>query len=200
MFGTLTVVSADNPASSALGGFKESTAALRHCRQCMATSEEASTKVICIHVQLSVVLRIHVCASYQFQDKDFTLRTLEDHRHQCDILEEDISNFTENSKEYGVNFRSILMELTYFDVCSGALLPDVMHDLLEGVLQYEGNLLLQHCITDCQYFTLAYLNSIIENIELGYMEADDRPTPITSQVLRSDRGLGQKGRNSLMRG
>ena len=150
MFGTLTV---DNPASSALGEFKESTSALRHCCQCMATAEEASTK----HAYLALCGMKDTCMC-QFQDKDFTLRTLEENRHQCDILEEDISNFTENSKEYGVNFRSILMELTYFDVCSGALLPDVMHDLLEGVLQYEGNLLLQHCITDCQYFTLAYLN------------------------------------------
>lgn len=147
-----------------------------------------------------MVLRIHVCAPYQFQYKNFTLRTLEDHRHQCVVPEEDISNFTENSKEYGVNFHSILMELTYFDVCSGALLPDVTHDLVEGVLQYEGNLLLQHCITDCQYFTVAYLNSVIENIELGYMEADDRPIPITSQVLHSDRSLEQIGRSSLMRG
>ena len=78
-------------------------------------------------------------------------------------------------------------------------LPDVMHDLLEGVLQYEGNLLLQHCISDFQYFTLTFLNSVIENIELGYMESDGRPTPITSHVLSSDRTLGQKGRNSLMR-
>ena len=135
--------------------------------------------------------QVRVC--FQFQEKDFTLRTLDVHCEQCDELEEDVSNYVENSKEYGVNFRSILMELEYFDVCSGALLQDVMHDLLEGVLQYEGNFLLQHCITDCQYFTLAHLNSVIDSIELGYMEADDRPTPITSQVLRSNRNLGQKG-------
>lgn len=45
LFGTVTVLSADNPASCAVGGFKESTAAYRMCRQCMATHDEASTKV-----------------------------------------------------------------------------------------------------------------------------------------------------------
>jgi hypothetical protein len=43
-------------------------------------------------------------------------------------------------------FRSALMELRYFDICSGALVPDVLHDVLEGGLQYEAKLLLQHCI------------------------------------------------------
>lgn len=44
-FGTVAVISADNPASNGLGGFKESTAALRYCRQCMADSLEAKTQV-----------------------------------------------------------------------------------------------------------------------------------------------------------
>ena len=36
-FGSLTIVSADNPASCTLGGFKETTAAHRMCRQCLST-------------------------------------------------------------------------------------------------------------------------------------------------------------------
>ena len=45
-FGSLTTVSADNPASCALGGFKESTAAYRMCRQCLSTHDEFSEKVM----------------------------------------------------------------------------------------------------------------------------------------------------------
>ena len=45
-FGTIAVISADNPASSALGGFKESGAAYRYCRQCLGTYDETSTKVM----------------------------------------------------------------------------------------------------------------------------------------------------------
>ena len=44
---------------------------------------------------------------------------------------------SEASKLYGINRDSILNKLAYFHVCSGALLPDVMHDVLEGTLQYE---------------------------------------------------------------
>lgn len=42
--GTVTVVSADNPASAALGGFKQSSSAFRFCRHCMGT-EDVQTKV-----------------------------------------------------------------------------------------------------------------------------------------------------------
>lgn len=44
-YGTIAVVSANNPASNALGGFKESVAAYRYCRQCMASAQEAKIEV-----------------------------------------------------------------------------------------------------------------------------------------------------------
>lgn len=43
--GTIAVVSADNPASNCLGGFKESSTAFRPCRQCMVTSDELRSEV-----------------------------------------------------------------------------------------------------------------------------------------------------------
>ena len=48
-YGTVAIVSADNPASNSLGGFKESTAAYRYCRQCMATSTETKNTVMIGH-------------------------------------------------------------------------------------------------------------------------------------------------------
>lgn len=45
IYGTIAVVSADNLASNALGGFKEGFTALRHCRQCMGTYEECKREV-----------------------------------------------------------------------------------------------------------------------------------------------------------
>lgn len=44
---------------------------------------------------------------------------------------------------YGINRRSILDSLTYFKVATGALIPDIMHDLLEGVLVLETKLMLK---------------------------------------------------------
>lgn len=43
--GTVSIVSADNPASAALGGFKQSASAFRFCRHCMGTEQDIQTKV-----------------------------------------------------------------------------------------------------------------------------------------------------------
>ena len=43
--GTIAVVSSDNLASLALGGFKESCSATKMCRHCMTTKEESQVKV-----------------------------------------------------------------------------------------------------------------------------------------------------------
>ena len=44
-YGTLTLVSGDNLASSSLGGFKEGGSAHRHCRHCHGTAEETRQMV-----------------------------------------------------------------------------------------------------------------------------------------------------------
>ena len=103
------------------------------------------------------------------------MRTLEKHMLQCVQLENDPDG--EYSKEYGINCRSAFLDLDYFDLCSGALVPDVMHDLLEGALQHVLKLLLHYCIEEKRYFTLTKLNRKISGIELGYME-DNRPSLI----------------------
>ncbi len=98
------------------------------------------------------------------------------HQQQCAELE-GVSG-RDASKLYGINHNAILNELSYFDVCSGALLPDIMYDVLEGALQYEVKLMLGVMVYGDQYFTLDDLNTRLENIELGYMEAKDCPTPL----------------------
>lgn len=78
-------------------------------------------------------------------------------------------------------------------MCDGGLVPDVMHDILEGALAYEAKLLLLYMIKE-KYFTLDELNSRLENMELGYMEAKDRPTVIASNTLSSSSNkLKQEG-------
>lgn len=111
--GTICLIPADNLASNALGGFKEGSTATHGCRHCLATPSEMKAS---------------------FMESSFLLRTPCDHRRKCNQLdlaptEEDRKKL---SKEFGINSRSILNELQYFDVCSGALVQDVMHDVLEG--------------------------------------------------------------------
>ena len=74
---------------------------------------------------------------------------------------------------------------SYFHVCGGGLIPDIMHDLLEGALQYEVKIMLQEMINEENYFTLGMLNSRLTTTELGYMEAKDRPTSIDNKNLTS---------------
>ena len=90
---------------------------------------------------MSVLYSINL--GIQFEEA-FTLRSLAIHLHHCDCLEDDPVNYEENSKEFGVNYRSKLLELKYFNACSGGMVADVMHDLLEGTLQYEAKLVLKH--------------------------------------------------------
>ena len=115
---------------------------------------------------------------FQFREPDFTLRTIDDHLRHC----VEIETSAEASVRYGVNRKSILTQLQFFNICSGALIPDVMHDVLEGVLQYETKLILSH-ITSCHYISLSHVNHLIECIELGYMEVSSRPSTI---VLNMD--------------
>ena len=49
-YGTMTVFSADNLASNAVGGFKESSSAYRPCRQCLCANDELQHQVVDNHV------------------------------------------------------------------------------------------------------------------------------------------------------
>ncbi len=134
----------------------------------------------------------------QFTENELTLRCLDEHKRMCGKLlaTTDPQSLVKRSKRYGINVQSTLMSLEYFDLCSGALVPDVMHDVLEGVLQYEMKLLLCHCIFNKKYFTASFLTHLMEVFELGYMEISNRPTPITKTLLKKKtNSLNQNGKN-----
>ena len=79
--------------------------------------------------------------------------------------------------------RQFLRIPTNLRIC--AVVPDVMHDILEGVLQYEVKLILAQFISEDRYFTMEQLNHTIESLELCYSEARYRPTQITA-ILRGN--------------
>lgn len=77
------------------------------------------------------------------------------HTHMAQLTElEKAEDQALVSKEYGINCRSIFMDLEHFDICK-CLVPDVMHDILEGALQYELKLCLQYLIDTAKYFTVS---------------------------------------------
>lgn len=120
------------------------------------------------------------------------MRSLDKHLEQCERLEENPGG--DLSKEYGINYRSPLAQLKYFDICSGALVTDVMHDLLEGMLQDETKNMLRH-LNSMKVLKAKELTNIMESFEFGYMEIANRPTPISRKTLKSkDNSLKQNGK------
>lgn len=64
--GTISVISADNPASAALGGFKQSASAFRFCLHCLGNEADIQSKVQ-LHVHVFVCMcwcggDVYVCS------------------------------------------------------------------------------------------------------------------------------------------
>ena len=74
-------------------------------------------------------------------------------------------------------------------------MSDILHDVLEGALQYETKLMLREFICHDRYFSLEQLNQIIESYDFGYLETKNRPTPVAlcSLTTDSDYSLKQSG-------
>ena len=162
--GGLLCILGDNPASNAIGGFKESfSLAFRFCRTCMATINS---------------FRNH------FYSKAYLKRTDTEHNRHCSEIQSPLKDVKDhNSKTYGVNRRSILLNVSNFSLFGG-LPHDLMHDMFEGVAQHEIKLLLKHCV-DVKYFTLNEYNHRVLYFDYGRNE-NDKPGIITRDTLQSN--------------
>ena len=110
--GTIFCVSADNLAAHGLGGFLESFRA-DVCRFCMATSEQFQTTEV--------------------KKEEFVQRTKASHAiHVQNVLQDDSS-----SSQFGVKGDCVFREsLEHFHPITG-FPPDLLHDLLEGIVPVE---------------------------------------------------------------
>jgi len=99
------------------------------------------------------------------------------------------------SREYGLNHESLLSDITHFDICSGALVSDIVHDLLEGIVLYETKLLLKRFL-ERHYFKLKTFNKVIEVLELPVGAEPSQPAPVPRKVLIAQHNhLNQKGKD-----
>lgn len=97
------------------------------------------------------------------------------------------------STTYGLTKDSILNSSRFFHVCDG-LVPDIMHDILEGSLQYEVKELLKYLIYSASYLTIDQLNQKINTFPYVLSDKNSKPTIISSKTLLSkDHSLKQKG-------
>ena len=126
----------------------------------------------------------------QFSHKEFVPRNHSTHTHQCSALSGPL--YEHNSTAFGLTRDSILNSSQYFHVTEG-LVPDAMHDVLEGSLPFEIKELLKHLISD-RVISIHSLNETIRLFPYLGSDALNKPSPISSQTLSSaDHHLRQNG-------
>jgi len=127
---------------------------------------------------------------FQFQVEDFQLRTEVGYDNNCtDIANSEV----DISAVYGINVRSVLNNSRYYHVIGG-LPGDAMHDVLEGLLQYETKEFLRHAVNIEKYFHLDDFNQWLKDFDYGYMNASNRPSTVASKTLNSpSNSLKQRG-------
>lgn len=162
--GKVVLCAGDTLGQHIWGGFKEGVGfSFQKCRTCYCHYED-----------------MQCC----FDESDFILRSKESHNLQCKYIEESSDSIKSNAQTiYGINNRSILSELPGFDITK-QLPQDIMHTILEGVLQYETRLVLLHFIIE-KKVSLSELNALIANHDYGYSEISDKPGPLRDSVFSS---------------
>ena len=150
--GFIACFAADTLGAHQLLGLKEGVGfSKRKCRNCMATFET-----------------LQKCYSLDQLD----LRNENDHLRQCATLD------ATSSTEFGINRKSSIFELQYFNPFF-AMPHDVMHVVLEGALKYFLKLFLEYCICTKKLFTCEILNERIKNFPDGNEDKSNQPSPIS---------------------
>lgn len=130
----------------------------------------------------------------QFREEQFQLRTRAGYAAHCDGLEGPLRNHIATT--FGVTRNALLNSCRYFHVLDG-LVPDVMHDLLEGSLPLLTKLLLTYYVREQRLFSLANLNSRIASYKYG-SAVKNKPSIISVSSFHSnDSKLRQSGESHL---
>jgi hypothetical protein len=109
-----------------------------------------------------------------------SVRNKEVHAYHLEAL-----NVSEaNGPVYGVLHRCPLLDLHYFDVTS-AFAPDIMHDMLEGVIPQVMLKLIQKTLRD-KLVTIELLNARLEEVSRGI---SDRPNAFTVSILKASASI-----------
>lgn len=153
VYGSLMYICGDNLNSHALGGFNTSFSpnVLRPCRFCLVTRDEIQDV---IHAD------------------ELRLRTKEGYDNNVRVVNEDPSQST----TYGIHFNSPFNSGNFHVV--GGLPPDIMHDLLEGVVPYELALVLKALISK-KFIQLDKINHKIATFKYGPLDKLDKPVTIS---------------------
>lgn len=146
--GTITSVCSDNLGFNEIFGLSESFSANHFCRFCLLDKDE--TRSNCREVPS-------------------VLRTAENYKkHLIEALKK------KDKAYFGIKNDCILNELKYFQFPTfGAC--DIMHDILEGIAQFEIKLFVQELI-QTGVVSLEGINARIANFNFGKLEVKNRPS------------------------
>lgn len=170
VFGTVIQVTGDNLALNSLLGFVESFSATYWCRFCLTTKDETQVK-------------------FTEAEPGLTLRSKELHAEHCKALQdEDAQPFV-----YGLKKDCVLNALQYFHSTENFAV-DIMHDLLEGVVQYELKLFFQYLLKS-GYISINALMERIQSFNYGFLERKNRPSGL--KVEDKSKHLGLKAIQTL---
>ena len=145
----LATVSGDNLSAHALAGFQMHFNHGRICRFCMANYDEIGTS---------------------FREDSFQIRDKTVHAYHLEALDANV----DNGPVYGVLSRCPLFDLAYVDVTC-TFVPDIMHDLLEGVIPRLLKKVIGKSIRD----KMVTVESLNEELLKVSKNVDDRPNLFT---------------------
>lgn len=121
------------------------------------------------------------------------MRTREAHKSYIADLIGPLRNHNIISTTYGICEESILNSSRYFHVTDG-MVPDIMHDILEGTAQITLKCLLKHLVQDQKWFSFETLNSRIDSFNYGPMDLPNKPSEISKATFKNCDSLKQSGR------
>ena len=82
-----------------------------------------------------------------FEENSFKMRSKDSYNSECNFIDDSSTNLKSQMRTlYGINNRSILCDLPDFNIIK-QMLQDILHTILEGVLQYKVRLVVLHYIT-----------------------------------------------------
>ena len=145
------------------------------------------------YIHLRCRLHIHIQFFFQFSSTCFQPRTRATHaRHISHLTMPSLASSIATT--YGLTHDPILNSLAWFHSTEG-LPPDIMHDTLEGALQYEVKEIL-FTFTQQKYFTVGALQNVVAAFKYAYPDVKDKPSELS--LCSSDHKLGQGGEENLL--
>ena len=161
--GTIVQVTGDNLGLHGLFGFVESFSARYCCRFCLLEKHCFQT-VFCE------------------DDPEVILRTVDMHKQHCQTIQTDPTL----PHVYGVKRSCLLNSLQYFNTANNFSV-DIMHDILEGVAQFEVKLVLQYIQEN--FLNAEQLAGRIHAFDYGYNQQRNRPPRVKLFNGSNDLGL-----------